>query len=98
MEAREWLRKNNYIDIADLIDEIMDEWRIADNHTRRNWWDKLAGRRNGKPCSVAGRELPILRAAQIRQGLPITDNALCHNENEIVPTKTSTGRWKNNKT
>lgn len=94
MEARKWLRANGYDDVADLIDEIMKEWRASGNCTRRNWWDVLAGRANGEPCITAGRKLPILRAAQIRRGRPITPNAICRNENENVPPVLTPGRWR----
>lgn len=83
--ARSWLIENGYEDIGRLIDEIIEEWRRQGNGTRRNWWDKLCGSKNGKPLKVSGREIPILRAAQIRKGYPITPNAICRNENEIVP-------------
>lgn len=71
--ARRWLRENGYEDIASMIDEIMDEWREAGNRTRRNWWDILAGDAHGGPRKVAGREFPVLMAAQRRHGVPITE-------------------------
>ncbi|HCE58072.1 MAG TPA: hypothetical protein DER09_09670 [Prolixibacteraceae bacterium] len=83
--ARSWLIENGYEDIAKIIDEIMEEWKIQGIGTRRNWWEKLCGSKGGKPLKVLGREIPILRAAQIRKGYPITENAICRNENEIVP-------------
>ncbi len=94
MESRKWLRANGYDDVADLIDEIMKEWRASGNGTRRNWWDVLAGRGNGQPCLTAGRQLPILRAAQIRQGRPVTANAICRNKDEGVPPLVTPGRWR----
>lgn len=94
MEARKWLRANGYDDVADVIDAVMQEWRASGNATRRNWWDVLAGRANGQPCTRAGRTFPVLRAAQIRKGLPITPNAICRNENEEVPPLTKPGRWR----
>jgi hypothetical protein len=82
---RNWLLKNNYEDIALLIDEILEDWKKQGKGTRRNWWDKLAGGKNGKPCVVSGKEIPVLKAAQIRQGKPVTKNAICKNKNEIIP-------------
>lgn len=93
MNTREWLRANGYDDIADMIDEVMSEWRAAEKKTRRDWWDILSGRKNGKPCEREGREFPILRAAQIRQGKPITENAICRNPNEEIPPIVISGRW-----
>ena len=93
MDARVWLRENGYCDVADLIDEIMSEWAAVGNKTRRNWWDKLAGGINGKPKLVASREMPVLRAAQIRQGKPVSKNAICRNPDEIPPPIIENGRW-----
>ncbi|NUN15650.1 MAG: hypothetical protein HUU55_18655 [Myxococcales bacterium] len=93
MDARRWLRENDYSDIADMIDEIMDEWQSAGKKTRRNWWDILAGGMSGKPSTREGREFPVLRAAQQRQGKPITENALCRNPDEKVPPLVKSGRW-----
>ena len=93
MLARRWLRQHDYGDVADLIDEVVDEWKSQDKHTRRNWWDILAGDAKGKPRVVAGREFPILRAAQLRQGFRVTENALCRNPSEEIPPVRVTKRW-----
>lgn len=93
METRKWLRANGYDDVADMIDEAINEWRAAGKRTRRNWWDVLAGRANGQPCIYAGRTFPILRAALIRKGRPVTPDALCRNPDEVVPDIRVTGRW-----
>lgn len=84
---RHWLIENNYEDVAEIIDGIIDYWQKNGNGTRRNWWDKLAGGKNGVPLKVNGIEIPVLKAAQIRQGKPVTENAICRNENEIIPIK-----------
>ncbi len=83
--AKQWLKDNNYDDVAALIDEITKEWKIKGKNTRRSWWEILAGDSRGNPRTVAGREFPVLRAAQIRQGVPITDSALCRNGREQAP-------------
>lgn len=93
MNARQWLRANDYDDIADMIDEIMNEWQAAGKRTRRNWWDILAGRKNGEPCEREGRKFPVLRAAQLRQGKPATENAICRNPEEEIPPIVNSGRW-----
>jgi len=90
--ARQWLRGNGYADVAALIDEVTAEWHATGRGTRRNWWAVLAGGRGGKPCAVAGRVFPVLRAAQIRQGLPVTDNALCRDPLEKPPLCRVPGR------
>ncbi len=93
MNVRQWLRENNYDDVADMIDEVMNEWKVAGKKTRRNWWDILAGRKNGTPCERSGRTFPVLRAAQIRQGKPITESAIYRNPEEIPPPIVMSGRW-----
>src|SRR2546428_12682208 len=76
MTIRAWLRRNGYVAIADQIDEVTLEWRSQGKHTRRNWWDILAGRGDGTPITVAARTFPVLKAAQKRQGRPISKNAI----------------------
>ena len=93
MIARDWLRQNGYEDIADLIDRVMAEYEAAGSRTRRNWWDTLAGGKDGNPILVNGHEFPVLRVAQIRQGKAITPNALCRNEGELPPDVVVTKRW-----
>ncbi len=58
MLTKQWLIENNYKDVANLIDEVVEEWREQDKRTRRNWWEILAGNVEGKPRKVAGREFP----------------------------------------
>lgn len=93
MLARQWLRENNYSDVAKQIDEVVDEWKSQGKQTRRNWWEILAGDTKGNPRIVSGRKFPILRAAQLRQGVGTTDNALCRNPNEEIPPVRVTKRW-----
>lgn len=93
MTARDWLRANGYQDIADLIDEVMEEIAAQESKQRRNWWDTLAGGRDGKAIVVNGHEFPVLRVAQVRQGKPITPNAISRNENEQPPDVIATKRW-----
>ena len=71
--ARQWLRENGYEDIAGLIDAFIAEWKAAGKRTRRNWWEMLAGGSQGKPRTINGKNLPVLKAAQLRQGLPVQD-------------------------
>jgi hypothetical protein len=93
MNTRQWLRQNKYDDIADMIDEVISEWQAAGKRTRRNWWDVLAGDKNGQSCERGGRKFPVLRAAQLRQGKPVTENAICRNPLEEVPPVVISGRW-----
>lgn len=76
MLTKQWLIENDYGEIAGLIDEVVDEWNRPGKQPRRNWWEVLAGTSGGKKRTVAGREFPVPRAAQLRQGFPITENAV----------------------
>ena len=92
--AREWLRDNGYADIATMIDKIMDDWKTSGKKTRRNWWEMLAGDRQGKPRRLGTYEFPILKSVRIRQGLPHTPNAIQRDEEKEVPPKPrTTARW-----
>ncbi len=66
--ARQWLRDNGYADVAAEIDEVISSWREAGKTTRRDWWETLAGRRDGSPRRAGGREWPVLAVARKRQG------------------------------
>ncbi len=92
IRAKQWLMKNKYEDVAALIDEVMDEWRAEGKNTRRNWWEILAGDAKGNPRKVAGRVFPVLRAAQLRQGVPVTPGAICRDPKEKVPPAYGTAR------
>lgn len=93
--TRAWLMENGYPEIAEMIDNIQTEWKATGKHTRRNWWEVLSGGKNGAPRTIYGRQFPVLQAAQIRQGKPITANALKATEHEIeAPTIFGNGRWK----
>lgn len=90
---RNWLKKNGYEDILDMIDEAIDTWKLEGIKTRRNWWEILAGDQKGKPRKINGKEFPVLKAAQIRQGRPVTANAICRNDNEEIQPIWETNRW-----
>lgn len=91
--ARNWLAQNNYEDVACLIDKVMDGWRLKGAKTRRNWWDVLAGTKNGSPRTIEGIVFPVLRIAQIRKGVPVTNNAVCRSKKETPPPKYVSVRW-----
>jgi len=92
--VREWLAENGYPEVAEMIGEIQAEWKVSGKHTRRNWWDVLSGGKNGTPRVIYGRTFPVLQAAQIRQGKPVTVNALKMNMEKSTPTVFANGRWK----
>ncbi|MBV7329226.1 hypothetical protein KFU94_13445 [Chloroflexi bacterium TSY] len=95
-DARVWLRANGYENIAIMIDEIMNEWERKGVRTRRNWWDILAGGKNGKPKTVAGKTFLVLKTAQIRAGKEPTANSICNKEQEVAPSIRITNRWVRN--
>lgn len=93
MSIRKWLSDNDYNDVAQLIDEVMNGWKGKGTKTRRNWWDVLAGGKNGTPRTIEGITFPVLKAAQLRKGISVSKNALCRNEEECIPSIRETGRW-----
>jgi hypothetical protein len=95
MTCRDWLRANGYEDVAELIDKTTRRMVARGSKQRRNWWDTLAGGEEGKPYVREGIEFPVLRVAQVRQGKPITANAICKNKEELPPDVRTTGRWRN---
>ena len=88
-----WLKANGYLEILALIEEIEAEWKVQRKGTRRNWWDVLAGDTKGRSKAVAGRTFPVLAAAQERQDLPVTKNAIRGAGEETAPGVWRTGRW-----
>ena len=62
--TRGWLRQNGYEDVVELIDEVVATLAARGSKERRNWWDVLAGGKDGRPSVVAGREFPVLCVAQ----------------------------------
>jgi hypothetical protein len=92
--AREWLRANGYKETAQMIDEIMAEWKAQGLATRRDWWHILAGDKRGNPRKVAGRTFPVIRAIRRRQALPKSDTAQSNAPRERAPKARPQARWK----
>ena len=94
MTVRDWLKRNGHESALALVDEVMAEFAATGSKERRNWADVLSGGKDGKPLLVAGREFPVLRAAQISRGKPVTPNAIWSDqEHEDFPGARTTGRW-----
>ncbi len=91
--TREWLRENGYEDVLTRIQELEARWKAEGKKTRRNWWEVLAGSKTGQPRTIGGHEFPVLRSARVREGLPITPNAIQRDPNEKAPPVRTTGRW-----
>jgi hypothetical protein len=47
-----------------------------------NWWQVLAGRKDGTPVVVVGREFPVLAAAQRRQCVKVSKSAIRNRRRE----------------
>ena len=93
--VRQWLVQNGYSDIATKINKLMARWERIGKRTRRNWWDVLAGTKQGKPIKVESCLFPILRAARDRKGWEPTPNCLCRNNDEIALPIVPQSRWSN---
>ncbi len=94
MTCRDWLGANGYEDVVDLIDQAIAKMAARGSKQRRNWWDILSGGEQGKPCVREGIKFPVLRVAQVRQGKPVTPNAISRNKNELPPDVRTTARWR----
>lgn len=84
--CREWLRANGYGHVADLIDEVMSDWRATGRRTRRNWWIVLAGNRRGLGRVVAGRVFPVIPEARARSASGLSGST------SVPPVRVS-NRW-----
>jgi hypothetical protein len=93
MTCREWLLQNEYEDVFALTEKAIALIKAKSKKSRRDWWDTLAGGVDGKPSVREGIEFPVLRTAQIRQGKPITANAIWRGDNEQPPDVVATKRW-----
>jgi hypothetical protein len=96
VSVRKWLLENGYPEVASQIDEIIEEWRVTGQRTRRNWWDILAGDKDGKPRTVAGRAFPVLRVVRLRQHLPEAVEAMTRGE-KTAPPIIPQARWAEKK-
>jgi hypothetical protein len=93
--AHAWLLQNKYEDVAAKIDQVEARWRLQSKKTRRNWWDVLAGSKNGTPKRIEGVTFPVLRTARLRKGWPATDGCICRNLREGIPLILPQARWLN---
>lgn len=97
-DARGWLRRNGYDDIADKIDGVMAEWKARGVTTRRNWWEVLAGDKSGASRVVGGVSFPVLAAARRRQGLTPVEAATERTAGEEAPVAGAAGRGAKRRT
>lgn len=93
MNAKDWLRHNEYHEILSSIAHIEARWKAQGKGTRRSWWDVLSGRKNGEPYRVEGIVFPVLKSAQIRLGKDVTSNATSKRGEVPPPPKVQQARW-----
>jgi hypothetical protein len=93
MDAARKFFAEHYPLVATLVDELLQDFASRGVTTRRNWWVPLAGGAGGRTMSVSGREFPVLEVAQLRQGVPITANAIRRKPGEPDPPGFLPGRW-----
>ena len=66
-DVRTWLRAKGHEDVVVEIDAALRKWAREGKKTRRNWWDILAGNKDGNPRRVLGIAFPVLAGARRRQ-------------------------------
>jgi len=98
LTARDWLLANGYTDIVTKIDRVQQRWDAKRKGTRRNWWDVLAGGRDGAPKRIEGIIFPVLRAARERKDWPVTENSICRGPSETAPEVVQQQKWLSLKT
>jgi len=81
VSVKSWLAEKGFKDVLEMIEAQETAWAEQGKKTRRNWWDVLAGGKNGKARNIGGIEFPVLAAAQERMNRAVTANAL----NEPLP-------------
>ena len=91
--ARQWAIENGFPAVAQTISDIEKEWHERGKHTRRNWWEVLAGNKRGNPRVIAGREFPVIAEIRARQKLKPTQSAVSTGCGKRVPKPLAQGRW-----
>jgi len=58
--AKQWLKENGYVHVANQIERSEQHWLDEGKKTRRNWWLTLQGTKSGKPCTINGYKFPVI--------------------------------------
>ena len=90
---KEWLAQNGYGDILKRINAVERGWDQKRTGTRRNWWDVLAGNKDGSPKTIEGKKFPVLCSARKRKDWPMTQDCISHNPTEEGLPVIPQGRW-----
>ena len=93
MTTLQWFKEHGYERDAQEAEDVIDRLKAIGSKERRNWWDVFAGGKDGKPLTVAGHTFRVLAVAQMRQGKPVTSNAVPRSPGEPDPPGFRPGRW-----
>ncbi len=94
---KKWLHDNNFDEIIDDINLVEKKWKEKGKHTRRNWWEVLAGCNNGNAKTIEGIKFPVFNSVREREGKEPIENAYDRDVNLKTPDKWYTNRWPNHK-
>jgi DNA adenine methylase len=92
-DVRSWLRAHGHTDVATKIDAAVRKWAREGKKTRRNWWDVLAGDKEGSPRRVLGIAFPVLEEARRRQQRKLSKGAPGIGQRKVVEASKA-GRTK----
>jgi DNA adenine methylase len=95
-DVRAWLRANGREEVVIQIDSAVRRWAREGKKTRRNWWDILAGDRNGNPRRVLGLFFPVLPSARRRQQRKAS-RALAADSRKNTPKRTTVSALRKTK-
>jgi hypothetical protein len=87
--AKTWLAEHNYPEAVKAIERVEKIWDASGAKTRRNWWDILAGGKDGQPRIIENLKFPVLEVAQRRQHRNVTPNAIPLRDNARPPGERS---------
>jgi hypothetical protein len=87
--AKTWLAEHHYPEAVKAIERVEKIWKASGARTRRNWWDILAGGKDGQPRVIENLKFPVLEAAQRRQHRNVTPNAIPLRDNARPPEEKS---------
>ena len=97
--AKNWLIQNNYPEVVKIIDDYVAYNKARGSGEKRNFWDLLAGRKNGDPVNRNGFVFPILESIRTarKPNFPNAKSAIKKNKREIVPPPIEQARWTRKK-
>lgn len=94
-DVRSWLRSHGHEEVARQIEAAIRKWAAAGKKTRRNWWDILAGDRNGNARHVLGVAFPVLdsvRRQRQRNPLSLASRSRTKEPRSVVASRKPVSR------